>query len=96
MKVESNVQNLNYCDFAKTILMLLVVLCHSAAFWGGNWFTACKPLQTDSTLGMLSSWLGTFHVSGFTLISGYIYYFVKIIYNLVGDINVYYKRKLRE
>lgn len=77
MKVESNVQNLNYCDFAKTILMLLVVLCHSAAFWGGNWFTACKPLQTDSTLGMLSSWLGTFHVSGFTLISGYIYYFVK-------------------
>lgn len=69
--------NLDYCNFAKTILMFLVVLCHSVAFYGGEWFTVCNLEQTDGFLGYLALWLGTFHVEAFTLISGYIYYYVK-------------------
>lgn len=69
--------NLSYCNFAKTVLMLIVVLCHSAAFYGGNWFTVLEPTQTNQYLASLSSWLGTFHVQAFTLISGYIFYFLR-------------------
>ena len=69
--------NLNYCNFAKTVLMLFVVLCHSAAFYAGNWFTVCPASATNTLLGTLATWLGTFHVQGFTLISGYIYYYIK-------------------
>ena len=69
--------NLSYCNFAKTVLMLIVVLCHSAVFYGGNWFTVLEPTQTNQYLTSLSSWLGTFHVQAFTLISGYIFYFLR-------------------
>lgn len=69
--------NLSYCNFAKTVLMLIVVLCHSAAFYSGNWFTVLEPTQTNQYLASLSSWLGTFHVQAFTLISGYIFYFLR-------------------
>ena len=57
--------------------MLFVVLCHSAAFYAGNWFTVCPASATNTLLGTLATWLGTFHVQGFTLISGYIYYYIK-------------------
>ena len=68
---------MSYCNFAKTVLMLIVVLCHSAAFYSGNWFTVLEPTQTNQYLASLSSWLGTFHVQAFTLISGYIFYFLR-------------------
>lgn len=69
--------NLRHCDFSKTVLMILVVLCHSVAFYGGDWFTVCGFEQKNIYLGSLASWLGTFHVEAFTLISGYVYYFIK-------------------
>lgn len=81
--------NLDYCNFAKTALMLLVLLCHSAAFFGGNWFRVLEPVQISHPLGLLSSWLGTFHVQGFTLISGYIFYFQKEEMGKYGDMRAF-------
>lgn len=57
--------------------MLAVVLCHSCAFWGGGWFLAFTPSVIVPSLGWFSSWLGTFHVSGFVLVSGYLYYYLR-------------------
>lgn len=87
--------NLSYCNFAKTMLMLSVVLCHSAAFYGGNWFNACTVSETNRVLTLLSSWLGTFHVEGFTLISGYIYYYIKYEKKGYQDICKYIKNKYK-
>ena len=87
--------NLRYCNFAKTILMLLVVLCHSAAFYGGNWFTALEPVQTNRYLGLLSSWLGTFHVQAFTLISGYIFYYCREESGRYSDFKAFIINKTR-
>lgn len=67
---------LERCDFAKTILMLCVIIGHSCAFWTGSWFLAQVPLITNKPLGDFANWFGTFHTYGFTLISGYIYYYI--------------------
>lgn len=85
--------NLGNCNFAKTVLMLFVVLCHSAAFYGGNWFSACPTSEINTFLALLSSWLGTFHVEGFTLISGYIYYHIKYEKKGYPDFREYIRNK---
>ena len=69
--------NLKHCDFAKTILMLCVIAGHCCGFWTEAWFTVLKPVYSNEYLGYFANWVGSFHVSGFTLISGYIYYYVK-------------------
>ena len=73
--------------------MLLVVLCHSAAFYGGNWFRVCTVSEVNEVLAILSSWLGTFHVEGFTLISGYIYYYIKYEKGGYQDFRKYVRNK---
>ncbi len=88
-------ENLGYCNFAKTILMLCVVLCHSIAFYGGNWFAVLEHVQTNRFLGLFSSWLGTFHVQAFTLISGYIFYYLKKESGKYGNCKAFIINKVR-
>lgn len=64
---------LENCTFVKTILMVLVIVDHSCAFWTEHWFSMYTPAAKSPFLAMLSSWLGTFHTYAFTLVSGYIF-----------------------
>lgn len=67
-------QHLNEASFVKTILMLLVILGHAMAFWSGDWFTSDPILQSKGLNG-LYTWLNSFHIYAFTLVSGYIFAF---------------------
>lgn len=69
---------LNNCVFAKTILMLFVIIGHSISFWNGTWFTALTPEKTSIFYKYLSIFIGGFHIYCFALISGYIFYYLKI------------------
>ena len=60
--------------FVKTILMLLVIIGHACAFWSGHWFTENPAIESRS-LSVLYSWLNSFHIYAFTLVSGYIFTF---------------------
>ncbi len=53
--------------------MLLVILGHSCAFWSGNWFTVVPVANTEPVLNFLFSWLTSFHIYTFTLVSGYLF-----------------------
>lgn len=64
------------CDFAKTILMIMVVFYHSILYWRGNWFVGIPEFKAP-LLGEFAKWLNCIHVYGFTLISGYIFYYCK-------------------
>lgn len=68
-------QELKCCTFVKTVLMLLVVIYHSMVFWGGRWLG--KPTYESEFLKILSIWLNTFHIYTFTLVSGYIFSYLK-------------------
>ncbi len=67
---------LSNCYFVKTILMLCVVFYHSMVFWTGNWFVD-GPVYTSSVLKYFALWLNSFHTYGFTLVSGYLFYYLK-------------------
>jgi hypothetical protein len=56
--------------------MILVVFYHSIAFWTGNWFTG-KPVFSSDILKYIAGWLNSFHIYGFTLVSGYLFYYLK-------------------
>ena len=72
--IQKDVQ-LKNSNGVKFFLMLLVVLYHSCYFWTGEWFTE-NPLDKSIFLSFFSKWLNSFHIYGFTLVSGYIYYFI--------------------
>ncbi len=62
-------------NFAKSILMILVVLGHSFAFWTGHWGFG-KVAIDSPCLGYFSDWVGSFHVYAFVTISGFIYEYI--------------------
>lgn len=68
---------LDNCYFVKTILMLLVVLYHSILFWGGSWLDNQPVIFKSKALSIIAVWLNTFHIYGFTLVSGYIFQYLK-------------------
>lgn len=69
-------KELRNCTFVKTILMLLVVFYHSILFWSGDWFTK-DPAFESAVLSVLAKWMNSFHIYGFALVSGYIFYYLK-------------------
>ena len=65
------------CSFVKMVLMFLVILYHSCLFWADiGWFQG-NPLNHSNLLKYFSLWLNSFHVHGFTLVAGYIYYYLR-------------------
>lgn len=68
----SRQRELPNCTYLKALLMLLVVVYHSIVFWTGTWFTE-HPIYVSSFLAGIALWLNTFHIYGFTLVSGYLY-----------------------
>lgn len=62
-------------DFARTVLILLVVLGHSLLFWGGDWIFSDIAIQAP-VLGHIADWIGTYHTQALTAISGFTYEFI--------------------
>lgn len=76
MKSFDRQRELANCTFVKTVLMLLVVAYHSVVFWSGNWFMA-NPAEQSKILAGIASWLNSFHIYGFALVSGYLFYYLR-------------------
>ena len=74
MKI-SQKDKLENCYFVKNVLMCMVVFYHSIALWMGEWFKS--PQEPSYVLGSLALWLNSFHIYGFMLVSGYIYYYMR-------------------
>lgn len=70
-------KELSNCSFVKTTLMLLVVIYHCILYWNGSWFIG-EPVFESRVLAVLSQWLNSFHIYAFTLVSGYLFAYVKL------------------
>lgn len=69
-------QELENCSFVKTVLMIIIVFYHSILFWNGSWFIG-EPIFKAPLLGEIAAWLNSFHIYGFTLVSGYLFSYLK-------------------
>lgn len=76
MEKIDKIKELRNCNAIKAILMCIVVLYHSMAVYMGNW-GPYEPAKNSTFLMYIAKWFNTFHIYGFTLISGYIFYYIK-------------------
>lgn len=74
-KISDN-QKLLYCDFVRTILMISVVVGHSVDLWMGDWFNQ-TPVTENNILRGGAFWINSVHIYAFTLLSGYLFYYLK-------------------
>ena len=56
--------------------MLIVVIYHCILYWSGTWFVG-TPTYAAPMLATVAKWMNTFHIYGFTLVSGYLFYYLK-------------------
>lgn len=70
-------KELDNCKFVKTILMIIILAYHSCIFWAGEWIPGIIVQIKAPLLVNFAGWLSTFHIYGFTLVSGYLFYFLK-------------------
>lgn len=84
---------LDNLSIVKTGLMLSVILGHSVNFWKGNWFTAVEPAINSTFLIWISDYVNSFHVYAFTLVSGYLFYYLKVEKGKYKSFNNFLKGK---
>ncbi len=92
--MERPIDDMQNCNFCKAVLMLIIVLYHSGMFWTGKWFNAIIPAESAPIIGMIVRWMATFHIYAFTLISGYVYYYVRYERGGYNDSKKFIKNKL--
>ncbi len=83
------------CYFVKTVLMIIIVFYHSILFWSETWLTEFKPIFESKTLAVMANWLNSFHVYAFTLVSGYIFYFLKNEKKKYGEFKLFLYNKVK-
>lgn len=75
IKKETELAN---CNYVKAILMLIIVLYHSMVMYAGDGsWSPVRPAAIAPFIGFVALWLNTFCVYVFTLVSGYLFYYVK-------------------
>ena len=85
---------LQNCSFVKCMLMLLVMFGHSIAFWTEQWIDLGVEISSP-LLGYGYSWIDSFHIYAFALVSGYLFAF-KIHGGGIAHIYRSFKTKLRD
>ena len=65
-------KTLSNVGFVKTILMFIIILGHACDFWTGTWFTE-NPVIESLGLSLFATWLNSFHIFAFALVSGYLF-----------------------
>lgn len=73
--MEKKLINISYI---KVIIMLVIVLYHSMLFFNGEWFVYQTPIFKADYLKYIANWLNTFHVQTFCMVSGFLFYYLKI------------------
>lgn len=72
------------CRFVKTVLMLMIILGHSFDFWTRTWFTENPALESRG-IGIIATWLNSFNIFAFALVSGYLFAF-KVVGGGIGTV----------
>ena len=76
MEKIDKIKELRNYNAIKALLMCIVVLYHSMAVYMRNW-GPYESAENSTFLMYIAKWFNTFHIYGFTLISGYIFYYIK-------------------
>ena len=80
--------------FVRLGLMLMVVFYHSILFWTGRWFNAVGlPVFTNEYFPVVAKWFISFLMEAFTLVSGYLFYYLNFECKRYESLYKYFKIK---
>ncbi|MCD7847909.1 MAG: acyltransferase [Oscillospiraceae bacterium] len=71
-------RELENCNSVRAFLMLCIVLYHSMALYSVGGWSPFSPVEEAPYLGIIAEWLNSFHIYAFTLVSGYVFYYMRI------------------
>ena len=91
MSCDDQERELELTGPVKALAMLVIVLYHACAIYGGVWFG--EPATPCPALGVFIQWLSTMHVPLFLLVSGYIWAYIKMETDKYDDACVVSRRK---
>ena len=74
--------------------MILIILYHSIILWTGRW-AGMEPAFSAPALGWIAEWMNSFHVYAFTLVSGYLFSFLKYEKKKYGEFVPFLKNKAK-
>ena len=77
---------LNNISLIKVVMMIMVVLYHSCAFFTNDWFSVVKPVYDCNIAKSFAKILSTFLTQTFTMASGYLFFYLLIEKNKYKDI----------
>lgn len=83
------------CDFVKTILMISVVLYHSMIFWSGMTWFIDDVRYTSKFIYYLCGYLHSIRMQAFTLVSGYLYYYLRYEKNRYQEFFPFFFNKVK-
>lgn len=82
------------CSFVKSILMLMVVLYHSTLYYAGeSWFIG-KTVEIPA-FRIFVLWSHSFRMYGFTLVAGYLYFYLRYEREKYQEFIPFLKNKIR-
>lgn len=88
-----NDKKLDNCNYIKAILMICVVLYHSMAVYLRGGWGPIMPSTKAPIIGVIAEWLNSFHIYTFVLVSGYIFYALKVEQNKYKKYISFIKKK---
>lgn len=77
------------------MLMLCVMIFHSCILWSGVWEPFMTPAIECRWLGLFATWLSTFHIYAFVLVSGYLYSYIRLEKKGYNDAKLFIKKKAK-
>lgn len=79
--------------YLKVVMMLFIVLYHSVALWlPEGWFNQA-PATSNKVFTLLAQWLNFIHIYVFVFISGYIFYYLKIVIRKYNKFSEFVRKK---
>ena len=70
-------KKLSNISLIKTVMMIIVVLYHSMLFFGYQWFNIVTPKYDGYFLYNIANIFNSFHIQTFTMVSGYLFFYLK-------------------
>lgn len=88
-----NGERFYHLDFMKMCLMFIVMASHSIEVANDDWFRL--GIVNISALKCVSEWFSTFHVQGFTMVSGYLFFYLYVEQEKYSDIKRFIRNKFK-
>lgn len=83
------------CNYCKTIMMIIVVVFHSLAFWGIKDWYSISTSSVNRIAETFCNWMASFHVYTFVFVAGFLFFELKMRNGKYNSLSDYIVKKIK-